>query len=141
MHFPVEARHFAIGVDDRGAVVINARRAPFEDGRDDYNLLFLGDLSQRLRAGPRHRFREVKQLRVFPLAEILGAEKLRQADHLRPLLRRLVDTRFRPAQVLLRVRTTHHLDQADGEFSLHGIERTQLRVICQEAEGMANSEW
>jgi len=72
----------------------------------------------------------------------LRTEQLRQANNLRALVRRILDAQLRPLQILLRVRRTRHLYQADGEFSLHPDERTQVRVICQEAvrAAIVNSE-
>jgi len=82
VHLAIDARDFAFGVDDGGAVVIQAGGPAFKDGSDDCDFVIASDSSNRLGRRPGHRFREIEQRSVFALAEILGPKQLGQADDL-----------------------------------------------------------
>ena len=77
VHLAVDAEQRAIGIDDRGGVVIDAGGAALEERADDRRR------SARARAfasasvdGPGNRLREIEQIRVFLAAEILRAEQV-----------------------------------------------------------------
>ena len=76
----------SIGIKHGGGVVIKAARAAFKDRCDDHNLVLTGDGGEGFSGWARQRLSQIKKRGVFTLAEILCAEKLRQADHLRALL-------------------------------------------------------
>ena len=91
VHLAVEAEQRAIGVDDRGGVVIEAGGALFEQRRDDDDAQFGGQRAEAVGGRARDGFGEIEQAGVFFAAEILRAEQFLQADDLRALARGFAD--------------------------------------------------
>ena len=85
VHFAIESGDRAVGVDDRGAIVIDALGAMFEDRRDDHDTQFACDRAQQVGGRTGDRLGQVMPREVFFLTEILRGKKLLQADHLRAL--------------------------------------------------------
>ncbi len=83
VHLAVDAGDPAVGVNDRGTVVINSRCPAFEERCNDNGLSFLCHATQCFRGGSWHGLRQFKIRGVFALAEVLRSEKFRQADYLR----------------------------------------------------------
>ena len=100
MHLAIQAVDLAARVDDGRGVVIQARRAPLEQRRNDRRLQLAGDLAETLCCRTGYRLRKIKERMVFPLAEILSQKQLGQADELRALLHRLANVRDGALQVL-----------------------------------------
>ena len=95
--------------------MIQAGGPPLEEGRDDRHAAGFGDLAERLGAGAGDRLGQVEQRGVLPLAEVLRAKQLRQADDLRTVVGRPFDEADRPLEVVGRVGRHGHLHKADGE--------------------------
>ena len=83
VHLAIEAGDGALGIQRDGGVVVEARRAPLEQRSDDGDLRLARHLGQPGRRGTGNGLGQIEQAQVFALAEILRAEKLRQADDLR----------------------------------------------------------
>ena len=83
MHLAVFAQHGAVGVDDGGGIVVEARAALFEEGDDDDHTEFLGQRGKTIGGGAGDGLGEIKKLRVLSDAEVGGVEKLLEADDLR----------------------------------------------------------
>ena len=83
VHLPVNAEQRAVGVNDRGGVVINAGGAFLEQRGDDDDLVLLRELLERLGAWAGNFFGQLKILVVFALAEILRAEQFLRANYVR----------------------------------------------------------
>src|ERR1019366_2372239 len=85
VHLAINPAQRAIGIKNRCRIVVDAGCALLEERRHQNNFILPRRRRQLFRAGPRNRFGQVKQIRVFALAEILRLEKFRQADDVRPL--------------------------------------------------------
>ncbi len=131
VHLPVLAHQRAVRIHDGGGVMINPRRAALEKRGDDDHPALPRDLAERGGRGAGNRLRQREVLVVLDLAKVLRAEKLRQADHVRPLARRVAHHGARVGQVRVRVGSTPHLDDAEDGF--HGI-RTDERANRSNAE-------
>ena len=117
VHLAIEAHHATVGVDDGGAVVIDAGSAALEDGRDHRHLIRFGDAAQGVRGRTGHGLSQVKPGCVLALAEVLRTEKLRQADNPSARTLRLPHARHGLFQVLGGVGPRGHLHQAHGELA------------------------
>ena len=84
VHLAVDAAERAVGVEDDGRVVVDARRPPLEDRADDDDAGLAGDLRERLGRRAGDGLGEVEVGGVLGLAEVLGAEQFGEADDLRP---------------------------------------------------------
>src|SRR5882724_5605833 len=115
VHLAIEAFGAAIGVKDDCRVVIETARAAFKDRNHDGSFGFASDCGERFRRWSGHRLRQVKEGRIFTLAEILRAEKLRQAHHLRALLGGGANFLHGATNVVVGVGGAVHLDQADSK--------------------------
>jgi hypothetical protein len=109
-----------IPVEYGGAVVVQPRRPLLEDRRHDCDASGPRRLPQALRRRSRHRLGEVEGRRVFLLTEVFGAEELREADQIRAGGSGLAHARRRAGQVLFRIGSAAHLDQADAEGPAFG---------------------
>ena len=83
MHLAVAAEQGAVGVNDRGGVVIDAGRAFLEERGDDDDLVFPREFAEGVGAGAGNFFGELEIVVVFALAKILRAEQFLCADDLR----------------------------------------------------------
>ena len=72
----------AIGVEDEGRVVVDARGAALENGADDDGGMFRGELGEGLAGGAGDGFGEIEDFGALPLAEVLRAEEFLNADDL-----------------------------------------------------------
>src|SRR5579864_560788 len=109
VHLTIEALGAAIGIKNDGGVVVEAACAAFEDRNHYGSFGFAGDCGERFRRRSRNCLGEIEERCVFPLAEILRTEKLRQADHLRALFGGGAHFFFRPAKIVVRVGRAMHL--------------------------------
>ena len=116
VHLAVGPHHAPVGVDHRGAVVVETRGAALEHGRDHDDARVLRRLPQRLRARPRDGLGQIEQVGILALGEVLRPEQLREADELRAGRRRLRHLRECSPQVRVRFGGHRHLDQADLEL-------------------------
>src|SRR5579859_3251025 len=115
VHLAIEAVDAAVGIEDDGAVVVEAAGAALKERDDEDDLAFAGDYGQRFRSRAGHGLREIEERGVFALAEVLCTKKLGQADDLRALLRGRAHLFCGPAKIVVRVGGAGHLNQADGE--------------------------
>ena len=83
VHLAVDAQQRAVGVNDRGGVVIDAGGALLEQRGDDDDLVFAGELLKGRGARAGNRLGQFEIRVVFALAEILRAEQFLRADDLR----------------------------------------------------------
>ena len=93
VHLPIAARQGAVGVEDHGRIVIEARRSPLEDRRDDCDTVLPRSGGQSFARRSGNRLRLVEPPMVFALARIESVEQLGQADDIRPRGRRFADPR------------------------------------------------
>ena len=120
VHFAIDPQQRAIGVDDQGGVVIDARRAPLEDRPDDGHLEFPRQARETFGSGPGNRLGQIEQGGVLLLAEVLRAEQFLDADDLRALASGFANAPFGLGEVFVGVLRTSHLDQTDAELgALH----------------------
>ena len=101
VHLAIQPRDFAVGVENRGRVVIEARGAPLKQRRDDDDLQLARQLAQRLGGRAGNRLGQIEQLGVLLAAEILRAEQFLQADDLRPARGGLADSPLGLGQILV----------------------------------------
>ena len=116
MHFAVNAEQRAVGVDDDGRIVVDARRAPLKQRSDDDYPQLGGQPAKRCGGWTGDGFGQIEERGIFLAAEILRAEQLLEADNLRPAASGLADAPFGFGQVLVGVDGAGHLDEADAEF-------------------------
>ncbi len=74
VHLAVDPAQRAIVLQQGNGVVIKPGRPALEEGSDYHYLLFLGDSSKPLCGRAGDRLRQVEELGIFALAEILRAE-------------------------------------------------------------------
>ena len=117
VHLAIDARERAIGVDDGGRVVIHTRGALLEERGDDGHPQLAGYLGQPRCRRPWNRLCQIEEAQILALAEVLGAEELRQADDVCAQPRRLADVAKRGGEVGLRVGAHAHLHQPDIVFA------------------------
>ncbi len=116
MHLAVAADDLPGLIDDRGSVVIDARRATLEDRRDDDDFPRLGHGAERFSGGAGNRFGEIEKFRVLGLTRVARAEQLLGADDLRAAPGGLLDFGDCLVEIEPRLRRTAHLDEADGDL-------------------------
>ena len=138
MVLAVLAEVAAVGVDDRGGIVIDAGHLAFVDRHDHHHLVLLGELLHQLDRGPRDRLGDVAPLRVLAGAEVGAVEDFLQAEELDALLacflyiRKVLvhhgvpDLGDRGAGVIDRIR---HLDEPADHFSHHHLEITTFLSV------------
>ena len=124
MHLAIDAEQRPIGVDDRGGIVIDARRAPLEQRADDDDAQLAREAAERIGGRSRNGFGQIEQRGVFLAAEILRAEQFLQADDLRAPARGLADAPHGFGEVFVRVHGAGHLDEADAK--LGGVHQSIL---------------
>ena len=113
VHLAILAEQLAVGADDRGGVVVEAGGALLEERGDDDRAGFARHFAQGCGRGARNFFRQFEIGVVLRLAEILGTEKLRQADDLPALLGRFAHAGDRFLEVGLGLGAALHLDECD----------------------------
>ena len=82
VHLPVATRQLAIGVEGDGGVVVQARGAALEEAGADHHPALGRQLAQGLGGRAGDGLRQVEAAGVLALAEVAGAEELREADQL-----------------------------------------------------------
>ena len=115
VHLAIEALGAAIGVKTRRRCCDKGRVRAAQRQKPRLLSCFAGDGRKSFRGWARDGLSQIKKRSVFTLAEILRAEKLRQADHLRALLGGRADFFRRPAKVVVGVGRAMHLNQANGK--------------------------
>ena len=83
VHLAVDAAERTIGVEDGGGVVVDAQSALFEERCNQDDAVLPGGGGEFLSGRAGDGLGQVEQGVVFALAEVLGLEKLGQADDLR----------------------------------------------------------
>jgi len=91
VHLAVFAEILPVGLDDSRGVMIKTGSTTLEEGGDEDNVQFLGELTEGLCRGTGDRFRELEIFVILTLAEIFAEKKFRQADYRRTLLRSFPD--------------------------------------------------
>src|SRR5207249_2264174 len=111
-----------------------------EDGGDHDGAHLLRDPAERVGGRARHWLGQVEARVVLALAEVLRAEELREADHLRALAGGLAYAVDRRIEVRGGIRRAAHLDQTDAEPAGcgHGA-RVPVRVPAVNARGQSRS--
>src|SRR6202171_2749903 len=104
-----------VAFEDRRAVVVEAPRALLEDGRHHRYAGLPRLRRQPLRRRARHRLGQVEERRVLALAEIVRAEQLGKAHHLRSLARGFLDARGGLLEVRGGIGRHGHLHQGHAE--------------------------
>jgi hypothetical protein len=115
VHLAIEAFGAAVGVKNDCGVVVEAARATLKNRDYDCSFCFAGDSGQRFRRGAGNGLSQIEERSIFTLAEILCAEKLRQADHLRALFGGSADFLHRATNIVVGIGRAVHLDQAYGK--------------------------
>ncbi len=87
VHLAVDSAQRAITLQERHCIVIEPGRAALEEGSDDHHLFLPRDGGKPLRGRAGDGLRQIEELGIFALAEILSAEELRQADDVRAAAR------------------------------------------------------
>ncbi len=130
VHLAIDARQLAARVDDGRGVVIDARRAPLEQRRDDGDLQLACDIAQALGRRAGNRFGEIEECDVFALAEILRLKQFGQADDLGAFGGGVAHVCDRALQVLFRLGRARHLHDADFEsYVLANLISTQECIV------------
>src|SRR5262249_1689061 len=80
VHLAIAAGEPAVGIEDDGRVVVDARGAPLEDGADDDHARVARDAGERVGRRSGYGLGQVEECDVLALAEVLRAEELREAD-------------------------------------------------------------
>src|ERR1035437_1476491 len=119
VHLAVDAAQCAIGIENRGRVVIEAGSALLKERSDQHDFILQSRSGELLRARAWDWLREIEQSGVFALAEILCLKELGQADNVRALACRFRNAVKRFGQIVGRLGAARHLDQGDGEFFSH----------------------
>src|SRR5260221_10884769 len=70
VHLSVFPEKTSVGVKHRARVVINARRAPFEQGNNQRYFLFLCNLGEKFGRWSGHGFRHIKRFGAFLAANV-----------------------------------------------------------------------
>ncbi len=83
VHLPVAAQLGPALVEDHRSVVIDALGAPLEHRHHQGDPMGRGGLAQGHRGGPRDGLGQLEVRRILGLAEVAGAEQLRETDDLR----------------------------------------------------------
>ena len=115
MHLAVDPDDLPLRADDRGAVVVQARGAPLEDGNDHRELLLPGGPSERLRGGSGNRLGQIESARILALAEVRRAEELGKAHDLSPFRGGFSNEVDGPIEILPGVGSRPHLHETDPE--------------------------
>jgi hypothetical protein len=116
MHLAIDARNFAVGINNCSGVVINTGRPAFENRRHDHGFRFLRHVAQRFRGWPGHGLGQLEICGVFALAEVLRAKKFRQADDLGSGAGSFFNPRLGAREIFLRLGAYRHLYQTNREF-------------------------
>src|SRR5262249_60849516 len=119
VHLAVFSEITSIGVYYRAGVVIDASCPAFEEGSNDDNLLFLGDLREPFGCGTRNRFGKIEKSCIFCAAEILAAAKFVHAYDLRAACRSFLDFLSRARKIFFGIFRGLPLKEADCEFVRH----------------------
>src|ERR1017187_3891900 len=123
VHLPVLAEILAGGIDHGGGVVIQAAGALLEQRRDDHDAEFAGDVAEPRRRRSRDRFRELEEVVIFALAEVVPVGQLLEAHQPRAAPRRLANAGNGVLEVGSRVGANLLLDQTDSNDArrIHGV--------------------
>ena len=105
----------AVGVEDRGRVMIHARRAALEQGRHDHDPKFLRQRTKCLGGWSGNGLSEFKIRMIFRLAKVLRGEELRQAHKTRAVGCCGADFLDRPGAVFGRVGGAAHLHECETD--------------------------
>ena len=117
MHLAVHAGDCSIGVQRHRRVVIKSRRSALEKRSDNRNASLASNLGQLCSRWPWNGFGKIEQTYFFPLAKVLRAKKLRQANYVRAQPCRLADMLDSGCEIGFGVRAHAHLHQAHNVFA------------------------
>ena len=116
MHLAVDAGDSSVGIQRDRGVVIKPRRTPLKQRRHNRHMGLASYIRQLFRRRAGYHLRQIEQLQILALAEVLRAEQFRQADDLRAEPSRFADVFDRGRKVCLRVSAHAHLHKGDGKF-------------------------
>jgi len=117
VHLAIDAGEVSIGVQGDRRVVVKPRRAPLKERGDDRDPQLAGYLGEARRRGTGNLLSQIEKAQILALAEVLRAEKLRQADDVGAQPRRLADALDGSGEVGLRVGAHAHLHESHVEFA------------------------
>ena len=123
VNFAIHAEQRAVGIDDRGGIMINARAALLEQRDDQHHAAALGQALKRLRRRAGDRLGHGEVFVILALAKILGGEQFLRADNLRPVFRRLFGLGQGGLEIFGGNAGGSGLDQADGDRFFGGWHR------------------
>ncbi len=121
MHLVVDSRGRAVHVVDRRRVVIQPRRAAFEQRADDDDAVPPRRIGQGPARGTGNWLRVVEPAVVLGLARVRAGEQLGQADDIRPGSRRFANPVERGGHVFVLRGGSAHLEQGKFDFALVGL--------------------
>ncbi len=120
VHLAVEAAQGAIGVQDRGGVVVDAGGAALEQRCDDHYAQIARHRAECARRGPGTGSARSKEVGVFFAAEILRAKELLQTNDLSAAPGGFADAHGCLRKILTRIGRATHLHESDADFFRHG---------------------
>ncbi len=116
-------------IEDGGGIVVEAGGTLLEQRGDQHDGGCLGGDGKFFRCWAGDRFGEIEQRVILALAEVLGLEQLGQTDDVRAVGGGFTDASEGLVEVLLRLRSTGHLEKRHGEFfRRHGV-RPPLKEV------------
>ncbi len=132
VHFAVDARHGAVGIEDGGSVMVNTGGAAFKEGRNDDDTGFLRYFAESFGGRAGDRLGEVEIGDVFPLAKVLRLKEFRQADDLGAFGSGLFDEFACALQIVAGFGADAHLDESHFKFigSGHNKNLHEFEVRC-----------
>lgn len=83
VHLAIDPEHTAVGIDHCRGIVIQPRRAPFEQRRDHRYACLSGSAPDGFSGRTRNRLSKIEEFGILFTAKILRTEKFLQADDLR----------------------------------------------------------
>src|SRR5580704_10560312 len=133
VHLAIAAGERAIGIDNRGGIVIDAGTAALKNGNDQDNSALARDGGEGIGGGAGNGFGEGEEIGLFFAAEILGTEKLGQADDLRAARGGIANFRGGAREIFFGVGGGTHLNQTHGKFIGHPASYYHAVLACGRA--------
>src|SRR5579883_115224 len=145
VHLAVQAADASIFLQNDRGIVVQSRRAALKEGSNNDNFLLASNGAKPFGAGAGNGFGQIEEIMVLALTEILGAEKLRQADDICAHAGGFADALHSFVEVRVRVRRAGHLHESDfvvqsgwhlGSLKtytaalLQDREKAQARITC-----------
>src|SRR6266403_762734 len=135
MHLPIDSAQRSVRIENRSGVVINARRALFEERGHEHDFILARGSGKSFCGGTGDWFGEIEQRCILALAEVLRLEQFRQADDVGTALGRIGNAVERLRQVVRGFGAARHLHESDGKFigqeSPNGTSKTRHAASLQ----------